>query len=85
MTSIDTTLTKLVGGDLERLDPPQQVAARALNEFIDWCERNAIFIEQGRAHGFRLAVSPAVKDAIALSVDRELANRINGSILDLPK
>lgn len=52
-----------------------------LAEFVDWCEKYRLFIEQGRTYGFRLAAG--VKDAIALQLPKDVADRINASLLDV--
>ena len=76
-----TDLMKLPSVDRFRVD--EETANRALVEFIDWCSKNQLFLEQGRKYGFRLAVSPAVKDAIALQLKRDEASRINANLLDV--
>ena len=68
---------------IEGFEPDEQVANPALAEFVDWCEKYRLFIEQGRKYGFRLAVSAGVKDAIALQLPKDMADRINASLLDV--
>lgn len=62
-----------------------QLSTQAIAEFVDWADRNVAFLERGRQFGFKLAVSSSVKDAVALALDKTIANRINASLGDLER
>lgn len=68
----------------DRMEPGAQLAQRGMMDLALWCIDYAPLIEQGRAHGFRMAVSAAVKDTIvSVCPDAALAVRINANLLDL--
>ena len=78
-------LIPLNAGLPERMTAADEAAQRGMMDLVQWCIDNQRLIEQGRGYGFRMAVSPAIKDLIAISCpDRETATRINGNLLDVP-
>jgi hypothetical protein len=68
----------------ERMNAADEAAQRGMMDLVKWCIRNERLIQQGRSYGFRMAVSPAIKDLIAVTCpDRATATRINASLLDV--
>lgn len=84
---VEAVTTPIGVGDpqVTALDSTDQLSTRAVAEFVDWASRNVAFLERGRMFGFELAVSPGVKDAIALELDHEQANRINVILHDFSR
>lgn len=71
--------------DFRKLSPTEEQTVVAMQELADWCIRNHILIEQGRKYGFRMGVSPMMKDIIALAAPTpNQAARINGNLQDIP-
>lgn len=58
---------------------------RGMVDFVQWCLDNEPLLRAGRKIGFRLGVTPAVKDLILLSStsDPEKARRILSNLQDV--
>ena len=73
------------GPDMRVMSKAESDARNAMHELAKWCLANEMLLMQGRAMGFRMALSPAMKDLIAtVATDRDLAMRVNANVLDLP-
>ena len=69
----------------ERMTAADEAAQRGMMDLVQWCIANERLLQQGRSYGFRMAVSPAIKDLIAVSCpDRAAATRINSNLLTVP-
>lgn len=73
------------GVEPQRMDPLAQLAQRGMMDLALWCIDYEQLIVQGRARGFRMAVSAAVKETITtVCPDPQRAAHINANLLDLP-
>ena len=71
--------------EFRKLNATEEQTVVAMQELADWCIRNHRLIEQGRKYGFRMGVSPMMKDIIALATtSSDQAARINGNLQDIP-
>lgn len=67
--------TQLVEGEVLGVD--------ALDSFVKWCADNAPFLALGRKHGYQIAVSQELKDAIERRLDPLMAARVNAFLQDI--
>ena len=85
LTVAERTQVTTASVDLRSMSPFEQAAQRAMAELARWCFDNEPLLTQGRSIGFRMAVSPAMKDVITMvAADREQGMRINANLIDLP-
>ncbi|MBB5546614.1 hypothetical protein [Paraburkholderia fungorum] len=54
----------------------------ALDSFATWCAENETFLARGKRYGYRIAVSPELKDAIERRLDVDTAARVNAHLLN---
>lgn len=55
----------------------------ALDSFVKWCAENEPFLALGRKHGYQIAVSQELKDAIERRLDPLMAARVNAFLQDV--
>lgn len=67
--------TQLVEGEVLGVD--------ALDSFVKWCAENEPFLALGRKHGYQIAVSQELKDAIERRLDPLMAARVNAFLQDV--
>ncbi|TAM97383.1 MAG: hypothetical protein EPN45_19425 [Rhizobiaceae bacterium] len=67
--------TQLVEGEVLGVD--------ALDSFAKWCADNEPFLALGRKHGYQIAVSQELKDAIERRLDPLIAARVNAFLQDI--
>lgn len=67
--------TQLVEGEVLGVD--------ALDSFVRWCADNEPFLALGRKHGYQIAVSQELKDAIERRLDPLMAARVNAFLQDV--
>ncbi len=66
--------TQLVEGEVLGVD--------ALDSFARWCADNEPFLALGRKHGYQIAVSQELKDAIERRLEPLIAARVNAFLQD---
>jgi hypothetical protein len=67
--------TQLVEGEMLGVD--------ALDSFARWCADNEPFLALGRKHGYQIAVSQELKDAIERRLEPLIAARVNAFLQDI--
>lgn len=55
----------------------------ALDSFARWCAENEPFLALGQKHGYRIAISPDLRDALERRLDPVVAARINAFLSDV--